>query len=109
MFDGNSFDESVCLSSGNYLVTESIQLDTNAAQFLNYTSRIELVSSGSFERSKLVVQFLHPMININTVLGFECKESTASVAEHLSPNRSEGLDHLRFSTGISFWAIGCRQ
>ena len=91
------------------LVTKSIELDTDAVQPFNHTSRIELVGSGNFERSKLVEQWLHPISTINTVLGFECKESTASVAELLSLNRSEGLDYLRCSIGISFWAIGRLQ
>ena len=36
----------MCLSGRHYLVTKSIQLDTDAAQLLNYTSRIELVPHG---------------------------------------------------------------
>ena len=44
-----------------------------------------MVDSGNFKRSKLVVQLLHLVSTINMVLGFECKESTASVAELLSP------------------------
>ena len=92
MFVGKSFEESVCPSRRQYLVTTSIQLDTNAAQLSNYASRIELVGSDNFEISQLVVRLLHPTSTIKTVLGFECKESTASVVELLSPNRSEGLD-----------------
>ena len=99
----------MCLSCRHYLITTSIQLETDAAQLLNYTSRIELVGSGNFERSKLVVQLLHPISTINMVLDSECNESTASVAELLSLDRSEGLDYLGCSTGISFRAIGRRQ
>ena len=109
MFVGNRFDESVCLHCAHYLVTKSIQLNTDAAQLLNYTRRIELDGSANFERSKLVVQLLHPVSTITTAHSLECEESTASVAKVLSLNRSEGLDYLRCGTGISFWAIGCRQ
>ena len=59
MFVGKSFDESVCLSCLHYLVTKSIQIDTDAAQLLNYTSRIEFDGSGNFEKSKLVMQQHH--------------------------------------------------
>ena len=70
MFVGKSFEEGVCPSRRQYLVTRSIQLDTNAAQLSNYTSRIELVGSDNFERSELVVRLLHPTSTIKTVLGF---------------------------------------
>ena len=93
VFVGKSFEERVCLSCRHYLITTSIQLETDAAQLLNYTSRIELVGSGNFERSKLVVQLLHPISTINMVLDSECNESTASVAELLSSSRCEGLNY----------------
>ena len=109
MYVGKSFEESVCLSCRHYLVTKIIQLDSGAAERLNYTSRVELVSSDNIERSKLVVQLRHPISTVNTVLASKCKEITTSIAKLLSPSRREGLDNLRCSTKIPFWASGRRQ
>ena len=94
-------EERVSLVSGNYDIAWRSELDTNAAQFLDYSSRIVIISRGNLQIGTLIVELLHPRLTITPVLCFRCHHSTTTIAELRCSYRSVSLYNLGGNTNVS--------
>ena len=97
--------KNMCFPCWIYSVTESSQLDENAAQLLDYSGRGILPGVGDLETWQLIVQLLHSGLIIESLFGLECHNSTATVADFRCFHRGVRLYDLSDKTIITFTAV----